>query len=88
MLIYIVFFFFLVKIYIVKKYNERELYGLGKVHRVSAPKKKKKVKMHFSSLYFGSIPILVPKLISLQISSLKNENRPYRKPTNGNILHV
>ena len=29
--------------------------------------------MHFWSLHFGSIPILVPKLISLQISSLKKK---------------
>ena len=35
----------------------------------------RKAKMHFLSLHFGSIPILVPKLISLQISSLKFENR-------------
>ena len=33
-----------------------------------------KAKMHFWSLHFGSIPILVPKLISLQIPSLKKEN--------------
>ena len=46
--------------------------------------------MHFSSLYFGSILILVPKLISLEISSLKKEthfkNHPCRQLTNGNLL--
>ena len=36
-------------------------------------------KMHFSSLHFGSIPILIPKLISLQISSLEKKKKKKKK---------
>ena len=46
--------------------------------------------MHFWSLHFGSIPIFVPKLISLLMSCLKKENQfyfiPCRQPTNRNLL--
>ena len=46
--------------------------------------------MHIWSLHFGSILILVHKLILLLMKSLKKANRfnfgPYRQPTNGNLL--
>ena len=46
--------------------------------------------MHFWSLYFGSIPILVSELILLLGQSLKSENwfyfGPCRQPSNRKLL--
>ena len=44
--------------------------------------------MHFSSLHLGSIPILVPKLISLQISSLKKKKKKKKKKIFFKMVHA